>query len=122
MNIRNIKSLLPRLGLSVAHRSTREWRFGGSTGRDDNGLPRRLGRVAGLAAGLALGAGLTLWLSPETRATARRALEDAFPSRRAPIAGGRPTNGSTDPAAPHHVVPRNTVSSDTEDADACDAS
>ena len=117
MNIMKL-SLLPQLGLAVAHRTTREWRFGGSTRRDGDGLATGLGRVVGLAAGVALGAGLALLFSPETRATARRALEDAFPKRRAPSGNG----GSTDRAASPGVAPLNAGARDSEDADACDAS
>jgi hypothetical protein len=114
-------SLLPDLGLAVAHRTTREWRLGGSAHRDGEGMPTSLGRVMGVAAGLALGVGLTFLLTPEARATARRLLKEALSGERAPSGlrrhGEESSNATTSQG--HRV---NATSRDSEDADVCDAS
>ena len=84
-----IMSLLPHLGVSVAHRTTREWRFGGSTQREESdGLAQSLRNVVGAVTAATLGAGLTFLLSPATRAAVRNVLSSSFAQHSTAAASG----------------------------------
>lgn len=106
---------LPPLGLSLVHRTTREWWLGGSAYGSDGDLSR-IGSVLGIAATLAMGAGLVLLIPEETRARARRLLANALPSRRI-----SDQSASAMSSRVSNVDPRNANPRDAEDADACDA-
>jgi hypothetical protein len=113
--------ILPRLGLGLEHRTTREWRLLGTSGGLRDERPLSLGGLLGVAtsAGLALGAGLVFLLAPEARATARRALQGAFVDRTAASGPPARTNESV-VSARSGVARANGVPRDSEDADACD--
>src|SRR5678815_5521331 len=91
--IMRIMSLLPHLGVSVAHRTTREWRFGGSAQREaSDGLAQSLRNVVGAVTAATLGAGLALLLSPATRAAVRNLLVSSMAQQ----STGAP-NGAAEP-------------------------